>query len=102
MKEIVNLLPVLFTAMLMNIMAGTYFNIGKQNIVFNWKKLASGIIKAGIVGGIFIGTAYCFDTIDLSSIGVTPASVMLSAISLYTGKALITLGRILGIDIKKM
>ena len=51
MKEIVNLLPVLFTAMLMKIMAGTYFNIGKQNIVFNWKKLASGIIKAGIVGG---------------------------------------------------
>ena len=49
MKEIVSLLPVLLAAMLMNIMAGTYFNIGKQNIVFDWKKLASGIMKAGIV-----------------------------------------------------
>lgn len=101
MKEVVSLLPVLLTAMLMNIMAGTYFNIGKENIAFDWKKLTSGIIKAGIAGGIFIGTAYCFEAIDLSSIGVTPVSVMLSAISLYTGKALIALGRILGIDVKK-
>lgn len=100
MKEIMSLLPVLLTAMLMNIAAGTYFNIGKESMAFDWKKLAAGAVKAGIVGCLFIGTAYCFEAIDLSSIGVTPVSVMLSAISLYTGKTLISLGRILGIETK--
>ena len=95
MKEIINLLPVLLVAILMNIIAGTYFNID-----FSWKKLASGIVKAVIASGMFLGTAYCFEKTDLSSIGITPSFVMSSAISLYVGKALISLSKILGVDIK--
>lgn len=100
MKEILNLLPVLGVAIAMNIGAGLYYNIGTKNLKFNWKTLISGIIKAAIVAGMFIGTAYCFEATDLSSIGVTPVFVMTSAITLYVGKALISLGKILGIEIK--
>lgn len=100
MAEIIESLPVLFVAVIMNIAAGTYFNVGKKNFKFSFKKLASGVIKAVIVGGMFIGTAYCFEATDLSSIGVTPNFVMLSAISLYVGKAIVSLGKILGVEIK--
>ena len=100
MKEIINLLPVLLVAILMNIIAGTYFNICSENIDFSWKKLASGIVKAVIASGMFLGTAYFFEKTDLSSIGITPSFVMSSAISLYVGKALISLSKILGVDIK--
>ena len=100
MKEILNLLPVLAVAIAMNIGAGLYYNIGTKNLTFNLKTLITGIIKAAIVAGMFIGTAYCFEATDLSSIGVTPVFVMMSAITLYVGKALISLGKILGVEIK--
>lgn len=100
MKEIIQLLPVLLVAVVMNIAAGTYFNVGKENFKFSFKKLISGVIKAAIVGGMFIGTAYCFEATDLSSVGITPIFVMLSAISIYVGKAVVSLGKILGVEIK--
>lgn len=100
MAEILNLLPVLAVAIAMNIGAGLYYNIGTKNLKFSWKILILGIIKAAIVAGMFIGTAYCFEATDLSSIGVTPEFVMMSAITLYVTKALISLGKILGISIE--
>lgn len=100
MEEIVELLPVLLVAVVMNIAAGTYFNIEKENLKFSFKKLVSGIVKAAIVGGMFIGTAYCFEATDISSVGITPIFVMLSAISLYVGKAVVSLGKILGVEVK--
>lgn len=100
MTEILNLLPVLGVAIAMNIGAGLYYNIGTKNLAFDWKVLVSGIVKAAIVAGMFIGTAYCFEATDLSSIGVTPAFVMMSAITLYVTKALISLGKILGVSIE--
>lgn len=100
MTEILKLLPVLAVAIAMNIGAGLYYNIGTKNLTFNWRALISGIIKAAIVAGIFIGTAYCFEATDLSSIGVTPLFIMMSAITLYVTKALISLGKILGVTIE--
>lgn len=100
MNEIIKLLPVLGVAILMNIASGLYYNIGTQKLKFEWNVLFSGIIKAAIVVFLFIGTAYCFEATDLSSIGVTPVFVMMSAITLYVGKALVSLGKILGIEIK--
>lgn len=99
MNEVLTLLPVLAVAIVMNIAAGIYYNVGTQNIEFNFKKLLSGIIKAGIVAGIFIGTAYCFEATDLSSIGVTPVFVIMSAITIYVGKALTSVAKILGVSI---
>lgn len=99
MNEVLTLLPVLAVAIVMNIAAGIYYNVGTQNIEFSFKKLLSGIIKAGIVAGIFIGTAYCFETTDLSSIGVTPVFVIMSAITIYVGKALTSVAKILGVSI---
>lgn len=101
MKEILNLLPVLCIAILMNISAGMYYNIGTKNIKFNWYTLFSGIIKSGIIAGMFLGTAYCFEATDLSSItsslGITPNLMMTAAITMYVTKALISLSKILGL-----
>ena len=100
MTEIIKLLPVLAVAIAMNIGAGLYYSIGTKNLTFDWKKLISGIIKAVIVAGMFIGTAYCFESTDLSSLGVEPMFIMTSAIALYVGKAVVSLGKILGIEVK--
>ena len=100
MTEILNLLPILCVAIAMNIAAGLYYNIGTQKLTFSWKTLISGIMKAAIVASMFIGTAYCFEATDLSSIGVTPVFVMTSAITLYVSKSLVSLGKILGIEVK--
>lgn len=100
MVEILKLLPVLAVAIAMNIGAGLYYNIGTQKLSFDYKVLITGIVKAVIIAGMFIGTAYCFEATDLSSIGVTPIFVMMSAITLYVGKALVSLGKILGVEIK--
>ncbi len=99
LKEILNLLPVLFIAIAMNIASGLYYNIGTKKLSFTWEKLITGIIKAGIIAGMFVGLAYCFGKTDLSAIGVTPIFVMTSAIILYVGKALLSLGKILGVHI---
>lgn len=100
MIEIINLLPVLGIAILMNIAAGLYYSVGTKELLFSWKKFISGIIKAGIIASLFIGIAYCFEEIDLSSIGIEPMFVMLSAITLYVSKAIISLAKILGIEVK--
>ena len=99
MKEIIELIPVLAIAIVMNIAAGLYYNIGKKEIDFSWKTFMSGVIKAAIVAALFIGTAYCFDVVDWSSAGVTPLFVMSSAITLYVVKALTSLSKILGVNI---
>lgn len=100
MQEIIKLLPALGISASMNICAGIYYNVKNLGQSFNFKKLIEGIIKALIVTWMFVGSAYCFDTIDLSSIGITPVIIMTSAIGLYVGKALKSLIKILGVNIK--
>lgn len=100
MKEIIELLPVLFLAISMHLVTGIYYNIGTKKLHFSFKTFFSGILKAIIVAGIFLGTAYCFEVTDLSSIGVTPIFIMTAAITLYVGKTLVSLGKILGIEVK--
>ena len=100
MTEIIKLLPILAIAISMNIVACLYYSIGTKELSFSWKKFISGIFKASIVAYLFIGMAYCFESTDLSSLGVEPMSIMTSAIALYVGKAGITLAKILGIEIK--
>lgn len=99
MDEIITLLPVLAVAMAMNIGAGLYYNIGTRKLKFSISKLLSGIFKAAIVASLFLGASYCFEATDLSAIGITPLLMITSAITLYVGKSLTALGKILGIEI---
>ena len=100
MTEIIKLLPILGIAISMNLFGGLYYNIGTKKISFSWNMLISGIIKASIIAYLFVGMAYCFESTDLSSLGVEPMFIMTSAIALYVGKAVVSLGKILGIEIK--
>lgn len=99
MKEIFDLLPVLCIAILMNMVAGLYYNIGSKRLNFSWRVLCAGVVKAAIIASLFIGSAYCFEKTDLSNIGIAPNFLMTSAISLYVGKSIVSLSKILGIEI---
>lgn len=101
MAEILNLLPHLLSLMVVNILLGTYYNIGKQKINFDFKKLINGITKAIIIATSFLVLADCFEHTDLSILGVTPNFVMTTALCLYAGKSLVSLGRIFGINISE-
>ena len=101
MKDILHYLPVLLVSIGMNILLGLYYKVGINKLNFDLKFLFNGIAKAGIIGLVFIGMAFCFDRVDLSSLGVTPCIFMHSAIFLYMGKAVNNLAKILGIQIKK-
>ena len=102
MLEILNYLPLLGIAVVCNILCGIYYNINVKEIKFNWLKLFNGIMKAIIVIVVFIGMAYIFDQMKelAEALGVTPKFIMVSAITLYTSKVLISLGKILGVEIK--
>lgn len=98
-NTIINLLPVLAVAILLNIGLGMYYKIGVESVKFNVKILISGAIKAGIIAGSFVGLGYIFGSVDLSELGLTPDLMINSAIILYTGKAMINLAKILKIKI---
>ena len=98
METILNLLPVLAIAIVMNTATGIYYNVGTNKMQFDLKILVSGVIKACIVGFCFIGTAYCFEMTDLNSIGVSPDLIMNAAITLYVGKTISSLMKILGVE----
>ena len=102
MLEILNYLPLLGIAVVCNILCGIYYNINVKEIKFNWLKLLNGIMKAIIVIVVFIGMAYIFDQMKelAEALGVTPKFIMVSAITLYTSKVLISLGKILGVEVK--
>lgn len=102
MLEIVlNYLPILGISIVVNILLGMYKNIGINKEIFELKKLISGIIKGIIVGLSFVGLSYCFDKtgtiINIGQFEFDPEMIMTSAITIYMGKAIITLGNILGI-----
>lgn len=100
MQDIINLLPVLAIAITMNLGAGMYYNIGTKKNCFDRNKMISGIWKAIIIAGIFTGSAFCFEAADLSSIGITPIFLMKSAVTVYVSKAMISLGKILGVKVE--
>lgn len=101
MSDILHYLPVLLVSIGMNILLGLYYKIGINRLSFDLKILLNGVIKAGIIGIVFIGMAFCFDRVDLSSLGVNPCIFMHSAIFLYMGKAMSNLAKILGVQVKK-
>ena len=98
MSDILHYLPVLLVSIGMNILLGLYYKIGINRLSFDLKILLNGVIKAGIIGIVFIGMAFCFDRVDLSSLGVNPCIFMHSAIFLYMGKAMSNLAKILGVQ----
>ncbi len=97
MLEVIHLLPVLMVVIITNITTGMYNNIGKKKMNFDKTVFINGIVKAMIISTTFIGLAYCFDTVDLSSLGITPLLIIQAIILLYAGKTVDTICSIFGI-----
>ncbi len=88
--EIISLLPYLAISVSMNILVGTYNNVHNLRLEFNLRKFLNGIIKAGIVTFVFIGTALIVDKIGLTLTNEDPKLTIKGAIALYTYKSLKT------------
>ena len=103
MTEILNYLPLLAIAMICNLLCGLYYNIRLEKMKFNYIKLLDGIIKALIIGVVFMGLSFIFDSIPnlATTIGISPSTIILSGIILYATKSLKSLAKILGIKINK-
>ena len=101
MMEIFKALGILSIVVLCNILCGIYYNVNIKNMKFDWTKLLNGIIKAVIVGVIAVGMSFVFTEMPelTEAIGITPMVIMNSAIILYGGKALVGLGKILGVNV---
>lgn len=91
-------LSVLALSMTVNIMLGTYNQIGRKNCRFSRKRFLSGLIKAVIVGLSFVSLSYCFEVTDLTSLGITPDMIMNASILLYVGKDIAALAKTLGVE----
>lgn len=104
-EMILNYLPVLGIAIAVNIVLGLYNNISNIKQTFDWRKLLSGLAKAGCISIAFIGLAYCFDatntSIDVGVFDINPELIMTSAIVLYVAKGLQNLAGILGVNTKR-
>ena len=98
MTDILPMLPPLIVLMIANILLGLYAKIGIEEIEFDWKKLVSGIIKAVIIGIAALSLAYATSVIDLSGVGVEPATLITAAIVLYAQKAFTNLAKCLNVN----
>ena len=101
MSEMLIQLGLLAVAIICNILCGIYYNINIKDANFDWYKLVNGVLKAIVISAVAIGMAFVFENKpELSdAVGVTPNSVINSAIILYVSKALVGLGKILGIKV---
>ena len=101
MGEMLIQLGLLAVAIICNILCGIYYNINIKDANFDWYKLVNGVLKAIIISAVAIGMAFVFENKpELSeAVGVTPNFVINSAIILYVSKALVGLGKILGIKV---
>ena len=101
MSEMLIQLGLLAVAIICNILCGIYYNINIKDANFDWYKLVNGVLKAIVISVVAIGMAFVFENKpELSeAVGVTPNFVINSAIILYVSKALVGLGKILGIQV---
>ena len=101
MGEMLIQLGLLAIAIICNILCGIYYNINIKDANFDWYKLVNGVLKAIVISAVAIGMAFVFENKpELSeAVGVTPNFVINSAIILYVSKALVGLGKILGIQV---
>lgn len=101
MENIITYLPLLAIAIAVNMALGVFGKLGVEKIPFDRHIFVNGIIKAAIIGVSFVGLAYIFDFVDLTSLGISPDLIMSAAIILYTGKACTKLASILGVTVEK-
>lgn len=101
MSEMLIQLGLLAVVIICNILCGIYYNINIKEANFDWYKLVNGVLKAIVISAVAIGMAFVFENKpELSeAVGVTPNFVINSAIILYVSKALVGLGKILGIKV---
>ncbi len=91
-------LLVLALAMTVNILLGTFHQVGQKKQRFHRSRFLSGLLKAALVAFSFASLSFCFRTADLSALGITPDMIMNAAILLYTGKDMAALAKILGVE----
>lgn len=97
-KEVMHTLPVLCVLILANIALGTLNSLAVEKIQFDKKRMINGVLKAVAAVAAVFSLAYAFDTIDLTSLGFSPMTIVSTGIIVYAVKVGINLVKILGLD----
>lgn len=102
LKIIIEYLPYLGLAVLFNILMGVYNNMTQLKEQFSVKKLLQGLLRALIVGVCFVIFAVIYDkvvgVVKLGTFELTPDTIIITSIVLYTSKGLNNLLKILGLN----
>lgn len=101
LKMILEYLPFLGIAILFNLATGLYNNLAVFEEKFSWKKFLIGLfVKAPIISFCFIAFAIIYDKlfgiVEVGSLEISPDTLIISVIVLYTVKATKNLMSILG------
>jgi len=102
LKMILEYLPFLGIAILFNLATGLYNNIAVIKEKFSWKKLLIGLfVKAPLISFCFIAFAVIYDklfgVVEVGGLEISPDTLIISVIVLYTIKATKNLMSILGV-----
>lgn len=79
-------LLILGALMACNILLGVANSIAIRKYKFDSSKFISGVVKALVSGVGIITLAIAFNTMDLSSLGITPMTIVSTGIITYAGK----------------
>lgn len=97
MKDIVSTVPVLVALIVVNIAAGT-LNSSIKKEDFSKERMIKGILKGIIAIACIFALAYAFDTIDLSGVGFSPATMVTSGIAIYAVKVAVNMLKLVGLS----
>lgn len=97
-KEVANLLPILFACMGGNVIAGTLSSMTIDKFKFNPVRFFDGIARAIVAAVCILVLAYASQKIDLSSIGYSPVTMVSTGIILYATKMAKNLVKLIGLS----
>lgn len=100
-NTVIEYLPYLAIAVVINFTTGIYQNINVFGYKFDFKKLVNGIIKMLIIVGSFVGGAFIYEkigTLNIGTIELTPDIIIISAVIMYFTKGMINLKEILKLE----
>ena len=93
-KEVANLLPILFACMGGNVIAGTLSSMTIDKFKFSPVRFFDAIVAAVCI----LVLAYASQKIDLSSIGYSPVTMVSTGIILYATKMAKNLVKLIGLS----
>ena len=100
-NTIIEYLPYLAIAVVINFTTGIYQNINIFGYKFDYKKLVNGIVKMLIIVGSFVGGAFIYEkigTLNIGTIELTPDIIIISTKGMINLKEILKLESLIKLE----